>query len=109
MIFTWIEVQLAELAEMRARLPHALLMYGTEGVGQFELGMAFAQFLLCEQPAPDGRACARCAACVWFEQGNHPDFRLLQPESMAGGEEGETASESKKKNDQIKITQGRGL
>src|SRR3972149_729419 len=109
MIFTWIEVQLAELAEMRARLPHALLVHGREGVGQFELGMAFAQFLLCEKPAPNGRACVRCSACLWFEQGNHPDFRLLQPESMAGDEEGEAATESKKKSDQIKIEQVRDL
>ena len=109
MIFTWIEVQLAELAEMRARLPHALLVHGREGVGQFELGMAFAQFLLCEKPTPNGRACARCSACIWFEQGNHPDFRLLQPESMARDEDGEGAAESKKKSDQIKIEPVRDL
>src|SRR3990172_6400894 len=101
MVFTWIEAQLAELAEMRIRLPHALLMHGPEGVGQFELGMAFAQFLLCEKPVPHGLACARCSACLWFEQGNHPDFRLLQPESMARDEDGEGAAESKKKSDQI--------
>jgi DNA polymerase-3 subunit delta' len=109
MIFTWIEAQLAELAEMRVRLPHALLVHGREGVGQFELAMAFAQFLLCEKPAPNGRACGRCSACIWFEQGNHPDFRLLQPESMAGDEEGEAAAESRKKSDQIKIEQVRDL
>jgi DNA polymerase-3 subunit delta' len=109
MIFTWIEGQLAELAEMRVRLPHALLMHGPEGVGQFELGMAFAQFLLCEKPAPIGRACGCCSACVWFEQGNHPDFRLLRPESMAGDDEGEAAAESRKKSDQIKIDQVRDL
>src|SRR3972149_5238574 len=109
MVFTFIEARLAELAEMRVRLPHALLMHGPEGVGQFELAMAFAQFLLCEKPAPNGRACVRCSACLWFEQGNHPDFRLLQPESMAGDEEGEAATESKKKSDQIKIEQVRDL
>lgn len=109
MIFTWIEGQLAELAEMRVRLPHALLLHGPEGVGQFELGMAFAQFLLCEKPAPIGRACGRCSACVWFEQGNHPDFRLLRPESMAGDDDSEAAAESKKKSDQIKIDQVRDL
>lgn len=101
--------QLAQLAEMRARLPHALLVHGREGVGQFELAMAFAQFLLCEKPSPGGRACGRCSACIWFEQGNHPDFRLLQPESMVDDEEGEAAADSKKKSDQIKIEQVRDL
>ena len=111
MVFSWIEAQLAELAGRRARLPHALLMHGPEGVGQFELGMAFAQFLLCAKPAPRGLACRRCSACIWFEQGNHPDFRLLQPQSMAGmaGDEDGDAAESKKKSDQIKIEPVRDL
>jgi len=109
MIFNWTMKQLAQLAELRARLPHALLVHGREGVGQFELAMAFAQFLLCEKPAPGGRACERCSACTWFGQGNHPDFRLLQPESMAADEESETAADSKKKSDQIRIEQVRDL
>ena len=107
MILTWHEKQLAQLAEMRARLPHALLVSGRDGVGQFELAMAFAQFLLCEQP--DGRACGHCSACNWFEQGNHPDFRLLQPESMDSEEEGDAGADSKKKSDQIRIEQVRDL
>jgi DNA polymerase III subunit delta' len=110
MLFSWHEKQLAQLAETRARLPHALLVHGRDGVGQFELAMALGQFLLCEQPASGGRACSRCSACTWFEQGNHPDFRLLQPESMAGDEEGEAAAaDSKKKSDQIRIEQVREL
>jgi len=109
MIYSWIETPLSQLAETRARLPHALLVHGREGVGQFELAMAFAQFLFCEKPAPGGRACGRCSACIWFGQGNHPDFRLLQPESMAADEEGETNGDSKKKSDQIRIEQVRDL
>lgn len=109
MIYSWIETPLSQLVESRARLPHALLVHGREGVGQFELAMAFAQFLFCEKPAPGGRACGRCSACIWFGQGNHPDFRLLQPESMAADEEGETNADSKKKSDQIRIEQVRDL
>ena len=94
---------------MRPRLPHALLLHGREGVGQFELALAFAQFLLCENP--NGKACGGCAACGWFEQGNHPDFRLLQPESLADEEEGgEAPADSKKKKSiQIRIEQVRDL
>jgi DNA polymerase III subunit delta' len=109
MIFSWNIGLLAQLAEMRPRLPHALLLQGREGVGQFELAMAFAQYLLCEQGQPDGRACGRCAACTWFGQGSHPDFRLLQPESMAPDEAGEAVADSKKKSDQIRIEQVREL
>src|SRR3990170_2879074 len=109
MLYSWLETPLSQLAETRARLPHALLVRGREGVGQFELAMAFAQFLFCEKPAPGGRACGRCSACIWFGQGNHPDFRLLQPESMAADEEGETNADSKKKSDQIRIEQVRDL
>src|SRR3990172_5368829 len=109
MLYSWLETPFSQLAESRARLPHALLVHGREGVGQFELAMAFAQFLFCEKPAPGGRACGRCSACIWFGQGNHPDFRLLQPESMAADEEGETNGDSKKKSDQIRIEQVRDL
>ena len=111
MVFTWIESSLAQLAELRGRLPHALLVRGPDGVGQFELAMAFAQFVLCEQPASDGRYCQRCAACTWFEQGSHPDFRLLQPERLMGedDDEGEATADPKKKSDQIKIAQVRDL
>lgn len=109
MIFNWIETPLAQLAETRVRLPHALLVHGRDGVGQLDLALAFAQFLLCEKPAPGGRACGRCSACIWFGQGNHPDFRLLQPESMAADEEAETAADSRKRSDQIRIEQVRDL
>ena len=109
MVYKWTEAQLSQLAQMRARLPHALLFHGREGLGQFELALAFAQFVLCEKPLPDGRGCGRCPACTWFGQGSHPDFRLLQPDSMAGDDEGEAAGESKKKSDQIRIEQVRDL
>jgi DNA polymerase-3 subunit delta' len=109
MILTWTSPLLAQLAEMRPRLAHALLIHGRDGVGQFELAIAFAQFLLCETPAPDGRACNRCPACTWFGQGNHPDFRLLQPESMAGEGDDELPADTKKKSDQIRIEQVRDL
>jgi DNA polymerase-3 subunit delta' len=38
-----------------------------------------------------GRACNQCAACNWFNSSNHPDFRLIEPDSLAdnaGVEEG---------------------
>ena len=98
------------LGERRAQLPHALLLTGQRGVGKFDLARRFVESLLCEQPTATHEACGRCAACGWLAQGNHPDFRLLQPEAMAD-EDAETAdSTSKKKpSQQITIDQVRAL
>ena len=67
----------------RERLPHALLLAGQRGIGKFELARRFAESLLCERPTPTHDACGQCPACGWLAQGNHPDFRLLQPEIFA--------------------------
>ncbi|WP_153146374.1 DNA polymerase III subunit delta' [Dechloromonas sp. H13] len=96
-----------KLQAQRARLPHALLLIGQRGLGKFALAQAFAQGLLCESPADDGTACGRCLACNWFEQGNHPDYRLLQPQAL--GEEADAEDGKKKASQQITIDQVRGL
>ena len=51
---------------------------------------ALAARLLCESPATEalGMACGHCSACVWLASGNHPDFRLVQPEEANDEEEG---------------------
>lgn len=96
------------LQARRERLPHALLITGQRGLGKFALAHAFAAGLLCENPQADGKACGHCLACGWFAQGNHPDFRLLQPEAMAEAEsEGEEGK--KKASQQITIEQIRAL
>jgi len=98
---------------MRGRLPHALLFHGRPGIGKLHLAEVLAQSLLCENQAKDGLACGACPACSWFVVGNHPDYRLIQPEALAPGDEeseGEPAEEAKKKpSKQIKIEQIRAL
>ena len=96
-----------KLQAQRGRLPHALLLIGQRGLGKFAVAQAFAGSLLCEQPQPAGLACGRCLACNWFAQGNHPDYRLLQPQALA--EEGEAEEGKKKASQQITIDQVRGL
>jgi len=96
------------LQARRQRLPHALLLAGQPGIGKLALGQAFAAGLLCEQPTVDGQACGTCLACNWQVQGNHPDFRILQPEAMAEAE-GEAEEGKKKASRQITIDQVRGL
>lgn len=97
----------AGLQARRKQLPHSLLLVGQKGLGKYELARRFAASLLCESPSIDGLACGKCLACNWFEQGNHPDFRLLQPDAL--GEEAEFEDGKKKPSQQITIDQVRGL
>lgn len=98
----------SRLAGNRAGLPHALLFQGRKGVGKLEFASALAQALLCDSPLPSGEACGTCLSCGWFDQGNHPDFRRVEPEALAeSGETGE--SKGKKASNQIRIEQVRGL
>lgn len=113
MIFTWFSSQIEQLSRLRGRLPHAILIHGPEGVGQQEFALELSRLLLCEAAGSEAAAaCGRCSSCNWFERGHHPDFRLIQPASLAPetetGEEG-AASAKKKKSDQILIDQVRDL
>ena len=99
---------------MRRHLPHALLFHGRPGIGKLDLAEVLAQSLLCENQSNDGLACGACPACVWFAAGNHPDYRLIQPEALSPADEdaetGEASEEGKKKpSKQIKIEQIRAL
>ena len=99
---------------MRERLPHAMLFHGRSGIGKFHLAQVLAQSLLCENLLGNGIACGTCPACVWFAAGNHPDYRLVQPEALSTTDEdtsaGEADDEGKKNaSKQIKIEQIRGL
>ena len=101
-----------QLQGRRDKLPHALLLSGIRGLGKGELARAFASSLLCESPQTGGRACGACPACNWLSQGNHPDFRLLQPGALAEseqGDEGEAKDSAKKASQQITIDQVRAL
>lgn len=99
----------AALLAQRQRLPHALLLAGPRGVGKLALAEAFAASLLCEAPRPEGRACGACPACIWFGQGNHPDFRILQPEALAEEDAGEEGGRKEKASRQVTIDQVRAL
>ena len=72
--FPWHRPALERLLADRARMPHALLVHGPEGIGKQEFARALANGMLCESPR-DGLACGACSACHWFSQGNHPDYR----------------------------------
>jgi DNA polymerase-3 subunit delta' len=89
MSLPWHKVSLQAILSEREHLPHALLLRGREGTGKLEYARALAQALLCEHPSRDGQACGTCAACGWFIQESHPDFRMLEPAAEEGEDEGE--------------------
>ncbi|MBL8522422.1 MAG: DNA polymerase III subunit delta' [Betaproteobacteria bacterium] len=112
-ILPWHTETLRELLSRRERLPHALLIYGRQGIGKVEFARALAQSLLCEAP-DQGVACGQCPACHWFSEHNHPDFRELVPEALAeedtdGEEIADPDAKEKKKSREIKIEQVRNI
>lgn len=90
------------------RLPHALMLRGQSGIGKLDFAISLSQALLCEQPDSQSQACGVCPSCGWFEQDNHPDFRLISPEQVANKDDEDTTKSTKKKT-QIVIDQIRGL
>ena len=111
-IFPWLEGAWRELSQRRPTLPHALLIHGRSGLGKTVLARTFGQALLCETPDPDGLPCGSCRACRWFEQGNHPDFRQVEPEALAANATGEgegSAKGTSAPSRQIKVDQIRDL
>jgi DNA polymerase-3 subunit delta' len=84
MMYPWQRDDWQQVQTLRGHFPHALLLYGQAGIGKAEFARHLARGLLCEAPLDDGQPCGQCVACGWFEQGNHPDFRLVVPEALAG-------------------------
>lgn len=107
--YPWQESVWRQFAQMRARLPHALLLQGRAGIGKLDFAMAYAQSLLCDKPQPEGIACGTCQSCNWFAQSNHPDFRLLEPEDGAGSDDESATPARGAKKTQISVDQVREL
>lgn len=81
-LFHWQLEAWTQLQSMRGRMPHAILLYGPEGIGKTIFAEHLAQSLLCETPQADGHACGSCASCGWFVQYSHPDYRRVRPELL---------------------------
>src|SRR4051812_11091497 len=58
------------------RLPHGLIFGGPTGVGKATTARALAALFLCEKPRQLA-ACGKCASCVAFDAGNHPDYHVI--------------------------------
>jgi len=84
MIYPWQTGDWERLQQLRSHWPHALLLHGQAGIGKLHFAQHLARGLLCEAPKPNSEPCGTCPACNWFVQGNHPDYRIVVPEALAG-------------------------
>ncbi len=108
MVLPWHDQEFEQLLSRRGGLPHALLLRGPEGIGKLAFAEALTRALLCENPGPKAVACGQCVSCSWLEQGSHPDFRRLAPETITEGGEGEQGTE-KKVSHQIPVEEVRAI
>lgn len=60
------------------RVPHAQLFMGPRGCGNLPLALAYAQYLLCEDPDVVD-ACGTCISCRQMAKLEHPDMHLAFP------------------------------
>lgn len=91
MPFSHIFAQEASIALLRRSISldqvgHAYLFFGPEGIGKRTTALAFAKALNCTDDAAraSGDYCDACRACRMINLGQHPDVRLLTPETTGG-------------------------
>lgn len=65
-------------AARRNHVSHALHFPGPEGSGNLSLALAFAAYVLCENPEEDD-ACGVCPSCVKMAGIQHPDLHFVFP------------------------------
>ncbi len=66
------------------RISHAQLFLGAEGGGNFQLALAYAQYINCENPGTSD-SCGECSSCIKYRNKQHPDLHFVYP--TASGKE----------------------
>lgn len=114
-VFPWTQKLWEDLRAKQERTPHAILLHGPQGVGKLALAEQFAQCLLCEEQDRARVPCGKCDGCRWYLAGTHPDFRRIEPESMARRPEAgpddaaKPSAKTAKPSSEIKVEQIRAL
>lgn len=60
------------------RVSHAQMILGPEGSGKLALTIAYAQFLLCDNPTKTD-SCGECPHCIKIQNYVHPDVHFVFP------------------------------
>lgn len=72
-----VKERLREMADS-GRVPHALMLCGTEGTGKMLLARAFAQYVHCTARS-GGDSCGRCPSCLQHQSFNNVDLHFSFP------------------------------
>lgn len=76
---TVLKEQLAEMAQS-GRISHAMLFSGSaSGTGALPLAMAYATYVMCQDPNKQGDSCGICASCFQMGAMQHPDCHYVFP------------------------------
>ncbi|MDO5571492.1 MAG: DNA polymerase III subunit delta [Bacteroidales bacterium] len=59
-------------------IAHAQLFAGQEGVGKFQLAMAYSRYIHCTNRG-ETDACGRCPSCIKYNKASHPDLHFSFP------------------------------
>ncbi|UKN00502.1 DNA polymerase III subunit delta' [Paracrocinitomix mangrovi] len=60
------------------RVSHAQMLLGPPGIGKLPLAIAFAQYLLCDNPSAKD-SCGICPNCQKMQSLTHPDLHFVYP------------------------------
>lgn len=63
------------------RISHAQLFLGDEGNGNFQMALAYAQYVNCEAPN-ETDSCGTCSSCIKYENIQHPDLNFFYPSAI---------------------------
>lgn len=64
-----------------AKIPHAYLFTGIEGVGKRTSALALARAVNCISPV-DEDGCGKCKVCRQMSSGNFPDYYYIEPDGQ---------------------------
>lgn len=80
MIVPWLEKTWEKTVNTlhQGKLPHALLISGSAGLGKSEFAVELAKKILCSKK--ESQACGHCHSCQWFVANSHPDYWAISPE-----------------------------
>ncbi|MCK4743808.1 MAG: DNA polymerase III subunit delta' [Sulfuriflexus sp.] len=83
-LLPWQTEQWKQLVDRRrqGKLPHAILLSGSAGIGKHQFAELFAAGLICNKSNDDGSACGQCRSCLLLQAGNHPDMVRIEPEEV---------------------------